>query len=75
MLRGVRVQQLQPVGEGHLRFTARQGGYSLACIAFGLAERAAQLQGEIDLLGVPGLNQWRNQKTVQLRVKDFRPAD
>ena len=75
VLRGVRVQQLQPVGEGHLRFTARQGGYSLACIAFGLAERAAQLQGEIDLLGVPGLNQWRNQKTVQLRVKDFRPAD
>lgn len=75
VLRGVRVQQLQPVGEGHLRFTARQGGYSLACIAFGLAERAAQLQGEIDLLGVPGLNEWRNQKTVQLRVKDFRPAD
>ena len=75
VLRGVRVQQLQPVGEGHLRFTARQGGYSMACIAFGLAERAAQLQGEIDLLGVPGLNEWRNQKTVQLRVKDFRPAD
>ncbi|MHB1400609.1 MAG: single-stranded-DNA-specific exonuclease RecJ [Trichloromonadaceae bacterium] len=75
VLRGVRVQQLQPVGQGHLRFTARQGGYSLACIAFGLAERAAQLQGEIDLLGVPGLNEWRNQKTVQLRVKDFRPAD
>lgn len=74
VLRGVRVQQLQPVGEGHLRFTARQGGYSLACIAFGLGERAAQLQGEIDLLGVPGLNEWRNQKTVQLRVKDFRPA-
>jgi len=74
VLRGVRVQQLQPVGEGHLRFTARQGGYSLACIAFGLAERAAQLQGEIDLLGVPGLNEWRNQKTVQLRVKDFRPT-
>lgn len=75
VLRGVRVQQLQPVGEGHLRFTARQGGYSLACIAFGLGDRAAELQGEIDLLGVPGLNEWRNQTTVQLRVKDFRPTD
>ena len=74
VLRGVRVQQLQPVGEGHLRFTARQGGYSLACIAFGMAERAGQLQGEIDLLGTPGINEWRNQSTVQLRVKDFRPA-
>lgn len=75
VLRGVRVQQLQPVGAGHLRFTARQGGYSLACIAFGLGERAAELQGEIDLLGVPGLNEWRNQTTVQLRVKDFHPTD
>lgn len=75
LLRGVRVQQLQPVGEGHLRFTARQGGYSLACIAFGMAERAGQLQGEIDLLGTPGINEWRNQSTVQLRVKDFRPAN
>lgn len=74
LLRGVRVQQLQPVGEGHLRFTARQGGYSLACIGFGMAERGAQLQGEIDLLGTPGINEWRNQSTVQLRVKDFRPA-
>lgn len=74
VLRGVRVQQLQPVGEGHLRFTARQGGYSLACIAFGMAERAAELQGEVDLLGTPGINEWRNQATVQLRVKDLRPA-
>lgn len=74
VLRGVRVQQLQPVGENHLRFTARQGGYSLACIAFGMAERAGQLQGEIDLLGTPGINEWRNQASVQLRVKDFRPT-
>ncbi len=75
VLRGVRVQQLQPVGEGHLRFTARQGGYSLACIAFGMAGRTGELQGEVDLLGTPGLNEWRNQTTVQLRVKDVRPAD
>jgi single-stranded-DNA-specific exonuclease len=74
VLRAVRVQQIRPVGEGHLRFTARQGGYSLPCIAFGMASRQPFLEGEIDLLVTPGLNEWRGSVSVQLRVRDFRPA-
>lgn len=66
--------QVRPVGQNHLRFTARQGGYSLPCIAFGMAERIEELRGEIDLLFTPMLNEWRNTRTVQLRVRDCRPA-
>jgi single-stranded-DNA-specific exonuclease len=71
---GVRVQQLRPVGEDHLRFTARQGGYSIPCIAFGSAGRQQELQGEIDLLFIPSINSWRGDLSVQLRIRDFRPT-
>lgn len=74
LLRGVALQQIERVGEAHLRFTARQGGYSLPCIAFGLAERPPRAGGEFDLLVVPSLNQWRGRTTLQLRVKDLREA-
>jgi single-stranded-DNA-specific exonuclease len=71
---GVRVQQVRLVGENHLRFTARQGGYSIPCIAFGTAARQQELQGEIDLLFIPAINSWRGDVSVQLRIRDFRPT-
>lgn len=74
LLSGVLLQQIEAVGEQHLRFTARQGGYSLPCIAFGMAERRPQIGTEYDLLVVPTLNQWRGRSTLQLRVKDLRPT-
>ena len=67
-------RQVQRVGEDHLRFTACQGGHSLPCIAFGLAERADELHGPMDLLCAPTLNDWRGRTNVQLQVRDFRPA-
>lgn len=72
--RGVRSHQLRPVGTNHLRFTARQGGYSFSCIGFGLADRAGDLQGELDLLFTPVLNDWRGAVAVNLRIKDYRQA-
>jgi single-stranded-DNA-specific exonuclease len=73
--RGARAQQVQTVGGKHLRFTLRQGGYSLPCIAFGMSERQQDLVGELDLLFTPVLNEWRGKVSVQLRLKDFRPAE
>ncbi len=70
--RNLRAQQVQVLGDKHLRFTARQGGYSQACIAFGMAERSDELAGEFDLLFTPGINEWRDRRSVQLKVKDFR---
>jgi len=69
-----RAQQLQVVGGNHLRFTLRQGGYSLPCIAFAMAERQEELGGDLDLLVTPSLNEWRGKVTVQLRVRDWRSA-
>ncbi len=70
----VRVQQVSVLKEQHLRFTARQDGYSLPCIAFGMAERLTELQGDVDLLFAPALNEWKGRVSVQLRIKDFRPS-
>ncbi|BCR05428.1 single-stranded-DNA-specific exonuclease RecJ [Desulfuromonas versatilis] len=74
VLRGVRAQQAQVVGNAHLRFVARQGGYTLPGIGFGLGSRLSELAGEVDLLVAPGLNDWQGRVSVQLRVKDLRPA-
>jgi single-stranded-DNA-specific exonuclease len=74
LVRGARAQQIQTVGGKHLRFTLRQGGYSLPCIAFGMVERQAELAGDLDLLLTPQLNEWRGKVSVQLRLKDFRPV-
>jgi len=72
LIRNARAQQLQVVGGNHLRFTLRQGGYSLPCIAFAMAERQGDLFGDLDLLVTPTLNEWRGQVSVQLRVRDWR---
>jgi single-stranded-DNA-specific exonuclease len=74
LLRGVRVQQLRQLGDKHLRFTARQGGVSLPCIAFAFAERQSEFTGEVDLLVSAQLNEWQGRTQVQLRLRDLRPA-
>lgn len=71
---GIRVQQAQIVGEKHLKFTARQDGYSLACIAFKMADKREDLSGEIDVLFTPEINEWKGRSMIQLRVRDLRPA-
>ncbi len=75
VVRGVDVMGAKVVGERHLKFTARQDGYSLSCIAFGMAERIEALRGEIDLLFVPELNRWNGRTEVQLRIRDFCRSD
>jgi len=75
LTRRVKAQQIRVVGEKHLRFTVRQGGYSSVCIAFGMADRLRELEGEIDLLHSPEINLWQGQVSVQLKVKDFRAAE
>jgi single-stranded-DNA-specific exonuclease len=73
--RRVRVQQVRAVGTNHLSFTARQGGYSCPCIAFGMAERVGEMSGQLDLLFAPQINEWQGRRSVQLQIKDLRPAE
>lgn len=59
----------------HLKCAVEQQGCRVDCIGFGLAERFAELVGEIDLLFRPTLNSWRGRTSVQLQMIDFRPAE
>ena len=74
LIEKVRARQLQRVGEGHLRFIACQGGDTLPAIAFGMAARLADFQGELDLLVSPQINRYNGRESVQLRVRDFRDS-
>ncbi len=70
----VRARQLQRAGEGHLRFIVCQGGETLPAIAFGMLERQAEFQGDLDLLVSPQINRYNGRETVQLRVRDVRTS-
>ena len=75
LLRNARAQQVTPCGTGHLKFSIRQGGSSLPCIAFSYPPHWAEfLPGEIDLLVTLQSNEWKDRVSLQLRVKDIRPA-
>ena len=72
--RRCRVLSPRILGEKHLKFEVEQQGCRIGCIAFGMAERFAELCGEVDLLYRPGINHWRGNSSVQLQVADFRPS-
>ena len=74
-LRDSSVMGLQVLGEKHLKFSIRQDGYSLPCIAFGMAERQDELSGQVDFLVTPGINLWKGRRTIQLRVRDWKKSE
>ena len=73
MLRGMTVVERRTVGEGHLRLRVSRDGCSFVAIAFNLADR--ETTGVIDIAFFPEMNQWNGSSSLQLRVKDLRPAE
>jgi len=73
--RNCRVYSPRILGDKHLKFDVEQDGYRVGCIAFGQAEQFDQLNGDIDLLYRPGINQWRGEESIQLQVVDIRTSD
>ncbi len=61
---------------GHLKLNVRHGGLVFAAIGFNLAEHYAahELSQEIDIAYRPKFNTWRGETTIQLELKDLRPA-
>jgi single-stranded-DNA-specific exonuclease len=62
-------------GERHLSFRVRQGGKDMKVIAFGMADRAAELMsqsGQCCLAFTPRWNEWQGYKSVDIEVKDFQ---
>ena len=60
----------------HIKFAARQEGRVFDCIAFGLGERihAEELPSAVDIAYTPDFNTFRGETTIQLVLKDIRPA-
>jgi single-stranded-DNA-specific exonuclease len=71
---GLSAQQLKRVGKDHLRLQCRQGGYSMPAIAFGMAERSEIFSAPFDILFNLSFNEWQGRRTLQLRIRDVRPA-
>ncbi|TLM68419.1 MAG: single-stranded-DNA-specific exonuclease RecJ [Deltaproteobacteria bacterium] len=74
LIERLRGRQLQKVGGSHLRFLACREGEAVPAIAFGMADRLAEFQGDVDLLVSPQVNRYNGRETVQLRVRDVRSA-
>jgi len=72
LMRGVEVADRRTVGDGHLKLRLSAGGLTLDAIAFRQAHVVTD--GLIDVAFYPELNIWNNRETLQLRVKDIRPA-
>ncbi len=62
--------------ERHLGMTVRQGDTLLSAIGFNMAERyyMEDLPRIMDIAFTPQFNTWREETTVQLVLKDLRPA-
>jgi single-stranded-DNA-specific exonuclease len=73
MLRRMAVVERRTVGEGHLRLRVTRDGCSFVAIAFNLADR--DTSGLIDIAFFPEMNQWNGSSSLQLRVKELRPAE
>ena len=62
------------VKEQHIRFSLRQGNTTLTGIGFGMAEKFSllQLKQPVDVVFKIDENEWNGEKSLQLRVIDFR---
>lgn len=73
LMRNMTVVERRVVGEGHVRLRLARERCMFTAIAFRMAER--EIPGEIDIAFFPEINEWRGNSSVQLRIKDLRPAE
>jgi single-stranded-DNA-specific exonuclease len=65
------------VKEQHIRFSVRQDNVTITGIGFGMAEKFAllQLKKPVDIVFKIDENEWNGEKSLQLRVIDFRLSE
>lgn len=64
-------------GERHLSVKVSQYGKTLRAVAFGQGdwvEELDQVQGQIDVVFKPVINEFRGQRNVELHLEDWRPV-
>ena len=77
MMENMVVERLRAVGNGkHLRLRLRRGRHAINAIYFSVSAQAAAIaQGDlVDVAFVPQINEFRDERTVQMNVLDIRPA-
>ncbi len=74
--RDVRVTRARPVGsEGkHLRLTVTDGWLTFDAIGFQMGHLAPQLPAQVDILYTFEMNEYNGQRSLQLNLRDLRPA-
>ena len=72
--RGVTVVSRRCVGEHHLKLYLRQGNRAFPAIGFGMAEAPIDDGSCLDILFSPEHNEWNGSTSIQLRLRDIRPA-
>jgi single-stranded-DNA-specific exonuclease len=60
--------------EEHIRFSLRQGDTSMNGIGFGMADKFFLLQQPVDIVFTINVNEWKEVKSLQLQLIDFRPC-
>ncbi len=74
-IRGVRLSDTRVIGSGHLRGRIGAGDRMVDAIAFGWADRAADiLGGEMDLAFRLERNEWQGRSTLQARLMSLSPS-
>lgn len=72
--RGVIVRDARAVGEDHLKMTLSDGRAVWDAIAFRQGEWAGRLPRRIDVVYTLEVNEWNEERRLQLNVKDLRPS-
>lgn len=65
------------VKEEHIRFSLRQGNHVFTGIGFGMANKFHLLESKkpLDFVFTLNENEWNGEKTLQLRIIDFRTSE
>jgi len=73
MIRGAKIINLGRVGNdsSHLKIDIEKDGKSLPAIGFGLGDREINIGDTIDIAFAIDVNEWRDRKTLQLKIKDL----
>ena len=61
------------VGGVHVRLSLARDGLLFNAIGFNMAERTTG--AVIDMAFFPEMNEWNGSSSLQLRIKDLRPAE
>ncbi len=75
--RGVQVRDVRAVGSErqHLKLTLRDGrGVAWDAVAFRRGDLLGQISGQIDVAYTLEINQWNQEKRLQLNVQDWRSS-